>query len=67
MNRLWIWAIVRLRALAGDERGANFVEYALLVAFAVLLVLVAIRNYSNAFINAVNFVADSISKSVNPS
>ncbi|MFW6027411.1 MAG: Flp family type IVb pilin [bacterium] len=66
MNRLWIWTLLRLRALAGDERGVNLVEYALLVAVAILLVLVAVRNFSNAFIEAANFISTEIDAAVNP-
>ncbi|MFW6027412.1 MAG: Flp family type IVb pilin [bacterium] len=65
-TRLWIRALLRFRALARDERGVNLVEYALMLAFAVLLVLVAVQNFSNSFVEAVNFVAKELDNAVNP-
>jgi Flp pilus assembly pilin Flp len=63
-SKAWIWGLVRLRALAKDERGANMVEYALVIAVAILVVIVAIRNFSDAFIEATNFVSSEINDAV---
>ncbi|MFP4002605.1 MAG: hypothetical protein ACLFV8_02425 [Alphaproteobacteria bacterium] len=64
MKKAWIWAVMRMRTLAGDERGANMVEYALLIAVAILVVLVAVQNFSNAFIEATNFMSSEIKNAV---
>jgi Flp pilus assembly pilin Flp len=65
INKAWIWCLIRLRALAGDERGANMVEYALIIAVAILVVLIAIRSFSAAFIEATNFISGEIGDAVN--
>lgn len=65
MTKAWIWALMRLRALAGDERGVSLVEYAVLIAFAVLVVFAAVRNFGDAFLDATNFVSKEINDAVN--
>lgn len=65
MSKVWIWFLVQVRVLAREERGASLVEYALLIAIAVLVVLVAVRSFSEAFVNATNFISDEINDAVN--
>lgn len=67
IRKAWIWTLVQCRTLTRDERAASLVEYALLIAIAVLVVLVALRNFSNAFTEATNFIANSINSAVNSS
>jgi len=65
MRKAWIWTLVQLRMLVREERGASLVEYALLVAIAILLVLFALRNFGAAVIEAANFVSNEINDAVN--
>lgn len=61
-NRIWIWALARMRPLARDERGASIAEYALLVAILILGVLLAVQNYSDAFFEMMQFISGEIEK-----
>ena len=65
IRKAWIWAVAHLRTLNRDERAASLVEYALLIAVAILVVLVAVQNFANAFSEAANYIADEINNAVN--
>lgn len=58
---------MRMRTLARDERAVTLVEYALLIALAVLVIITAMRYFSDSFINATNYIANKIDTAVNGS
>jgi Flp pilus assembly pilin Flp len=51
-----------VRRLARNERGANMVEYIILVGIVALLAIVAFRFFNNSVKAKVNQQADSVNK-----
>lgn len=62
--KLYIWTVARLNALLEEERAATLVEYALMIAIAILTAVIGAKVFSDSFREMTNFIGNRVGTAV---